>query len=59
MGEAVQIIQVDATENPDAATRWHVQTVPTTFILDGQGQPKDVNHGVAGVKKLRQQLCQV
>lgn len=56
MGEAIQIIHVDATQDPDAATRWHVQTVPTTFILDGKRQPKEVNHGVADLRKLRQQL---
>ena len=59
MGEAVQAIQVDATENPDAASRWQVQTVPTTFVLDVAGTPKRVNHGVADVNTLRQQLAAV
>ena len=56
LGEAVQVIQVDATEDPDAATRWGVQTVPTTYILDGAGKPLHVNHGVADVNKLTTQV---
>ncbi len=56
LGEAVQVIQVDATEDPDAASRWGVQTVPTTYVLDGDGKPMHVNHGVADVNKLMKQL---
>lgn len=52
----VQIVQIDATENPDAAERWGVMTAPTTFILDNQWQPKTVNYGVADETKLYQQL---
>jgi len=56
MGERFQLIQVDATEDPAAATRWQVQTVPTTFVLDRSGKPTQVNHGVADATKLRQQI---
>ncbi|PJF40328.1 MAG: thioredoxin [Chloroflexi bacterium] len=59
MGEAVQIIKVDATENPETADRWGVFSVPTTFILNGAGQPQQVNYGVADVTKLRHQLERV
>lgn len=56
LGDAVQIIKIDATENPDIADRWGVFSAPTTFILDGNGQPHDVNHGVADAGKLKRQL---
>jgi thiol-disulfide isomerase/thioredoxin len=56
LGEAVQIVQVDATEDPDAAQRWGVLSVPTTFVLDAMGTTRAVNHGVAETDKLRQQL---
>jgi thiol-disulfide isomerase/thioredoxin len=56
LGENVQIIQIDATQNPDAANRWGVMTAPTTFILSKDGTPKAVNYGVASEIKLKQQL---
>lgn len=56
LGESVQIIEVNALEHPDAADRWGVLSVPTTFILDGQGRPRQINHGVAGADKLRDQV---
>ncbi len=56
LGEAIQVVQVDATQDPDAAARWQVQTVPTTFVLDGNGTPTQINHGVADANTLRQQI---
>jgi len=56
LGEALQVVKVDATEQPDAAQRWGVFSAPTTFVLDGNGATLAVNHGVAEADKLRQQL---
>ena len=56
LGDSVQVVQVDATEHPDDATRWGVLSVPTTFVIDGSGTTLAVNHGVAPTEKLRQQL---
>jgi thiol-disulfide isomerase/thioredoxin len=56
MGSTIEIIQVDATQDPEAATRWNVQTVPTTFVLDETGEFRTVNHGVADYDTLRRQL---
>jgi len=56
LGDAIQIVRVDASENPDAAQRWGVFSAPTTFILDGGGATVAVNHGVAEASKLRRQL---
>lgn len=53
---AVQVIRVDAAEQPDAAERWGVLTAPTTFILDQRGLPRAVNNGVADERTLCQQL---
>jgi hypothetical protein len=52
----VHIIEVDAAEQPDDAKRWGVFTAPTTFVLNGQGAPHTVNHGVADARKLAQQI---
>ena len=59
LGEAIQIVKVDATENPDAAQRWGVLSAPTTFVIDGQGATKAINHGVAEADKLRAQISRV
>lgn len=56
LGDSVQIVEVDAMAQPDAANRWGVLSVPTTFILDRQGRPRQVNYGVAGADKLKRQL---
>lgn len=58
LGEGVQIVRVDATQDPDAAQRWGVISAPTTFVLDGGGATLAVNHGVAEADKLRRQLLQ-
>ncbi|MBN2303082.1 MAG: thioredoxin family protein [Anaerolineae bacterium] len=56
-GDRVQVIEVNALDQTDAATRWGVLSVPTTFILDRQGRPRQVNYGVAGTDKLKGQLA--
>ncbi|MEL6527938.1 MAG: thioredoxin family protein [Chloroflexota bacterium] len=57
--QEIQVIQIDATENPDAADRWGVMSAPTTFVLDSNFEAKAVNHGVAGVETLQKQLSNV
>ena len=56
LGDGIQIVRVDATEQPEAAQRWCVFSAPTTFVLDGHGKTLAVNHGVAETDKLRMQL---
>ncbi|MGO9412787.1 MAG: thioredoxin family protein [Spirochaetia bacterium] len=55
----VQVIEVDAADRPDLARQWSVLSVPTTFILDRQGKPRQVNHGFASTAKLLSQLQRV
>lgn len=54
--DAIQIIRVDATEQPDAADRWGVFSAPTTFVLDRALRPTQVNRGVASLEVLRRQV---
>ncbi len=56
LGENIQIIKIDATEDTDAADRWGVFSAPTTFVLDSQQQVREVNHGVADERKLKKQV---
>jgi thiol-disulfide isomerase/thioredoxin len=56
VGEGLQVVEIDATQQPEIARRWGVVSVPTTFIIDSQGDPRHVNHGVAPYEKLLKQL---
>lgn len=56
MGDAIQIMRIDATEAPDTAQRWGVMSAPTTFILDSQHQARHINHGAVDAHRLRQQI---
>lgn len=56
VGEKLQVIEIDATRQPEIASRWGVISVPTTFIIDGKGDPRHVNHGIAPLEKLQKQL---
>ena len=56
LGEQVQVFEVDCTQRPDLADYWGVLSVPTTFIIDRRGQPRQVNHGVTRSDKLLAQL---
>jgi thioredoxin 1 len=58
-GDRLQIIEVNAYDQPDLARTWGVLSVPTTFILDSRGQPQHVNHGVTPANKLMEQLKQL
>jgi thiol-disulfide isomerase/thioredoxin len=52
----VRIIRVDAEHQPDEAARWGVLTVPTLFVLDGNGNPTRVYNGVTSADSLRRDL---
>lgn len=56
LGDRVQIVKIDAAEQPDIAERWGVMTAPTTFVLGKNGKPGAVNYGVADEFKLQRQL---
>jgi thioredoxin-like negative regulator of GroEL len=56
LGDRVQVVEVNALDDQDAAKRWGVMSVPTTFVLDAMGLPRQVNNGVAGADKLKRQI---
>ena len=56
MGDCLQVVEIDATAQPEVADEWGVLSVPTTFIIDAKGLPRHVNRGVATVDKLWRQI---
>lgn len=55
-GDRLEVIEIDAESQPEMARQWGVLSVPTTFVLDAQGTPRHVNHGVTLVDKLLQEF---
>lgn len=52
----LQVIEVDASAQPELANHWGVLSVPTTFIINKSGEPRHVNHGVTRAEKLLKQI---
>jgi thiol-disulfide isomerase/thioredoxin len=59
VGEGLEVVEVDASSQPEIASQWGVLSVPTTFIIDAQGNPRYVNHGVAPLDKLQRQFAEI
>jgi len=56
LGEKLEVIEINAYEQPDLAKTWGVMSVPTTFVLDANGDARYVNNGVARAEKLLEQI---
>ena len=59
LGDGLQVIEVEASAQPNLADYWGVLSVPTTFVIDRRGRPRRVNHGVASAEKLLKQVEEV
>jgi thiol-disulfide isomerase/thioredoxin len=59
LGSALHVVEIDATEKPELASRWGVMSVPTTFVIDPKGKLRHVNHGVTRTEKLLVQINEV
>jgi len=59
MGDRLSVFEFDASQQPEVASRWGVLSVPTTYLVDPAGSVRFVNHGVAPIEKLRQQIRDV
>ena len=55
-GECLEVIEINAYEQPELAKTWGVMSVPTTFVLDARGEARYVNNGVARAEKLLEQI---
>lgn len=59
VGDRLQVIEIDASQQTDLAGQWGVLSVPTTFVIDAAGRPRHVNHGVTPPEKLLRQVSEV
>ena len=59
LGKSVEVIRIDAAEQPELAKKYGVMTAPSTFIVDARGQVQAINAGFVGIEKLYSQLEQV
>ena len=58
-GHLVTITKCDVTKQPELALRYKILTLPTTVVLDEQGQVVHLNYGVTPEARLEMQLKQV
>lgn len=53
----INLHTIDAVQEEQVARFYGVMTVPTTVILDRTHTPKAINHGLATLPQLRQQVA--
>ncbi len=56
LGDAVIVKKYDVTEYPELARQYKVLILPTTVVLNRQGQVAHLNYGVTPQTKLEAQL---
>jgi thiol-disulfide isomerase/thioredoxin len=54
--ERLQVVAVDAADEPDVAREWGVATVPCTYVIDRNGEVTHVNNGLASEPTLWRQV---
>jgi hypothetical protein len=59
MEGGLQVLEIDASERPELASRCGVLSAPTTYIIDPKGRIQYINHGVVRIEKLLAQLHNV
>ena len=52
----IEIREIDIAVEPEMARRYRVMSLPTTIVLDAEGQVTDINVGFASGEVLRRQL---
>src|SRR5579883_2660718 len=58
-GEAVEVVDIDATNGHELVETYHIMTVPSTVILDTTGRTQAVNYGFANTQRLLGQIDEV
>lgn len=56
LSDLVEVVPVDALEQPELAQRYGILTVPSTVVLAADGRATAVNYGYAPAKLLLEQV---
>ncbi|GAB4442561.1 MAG: hypothetical protein Kow0031_24680 [Anaerolineae bacterium] len=57
--DAIAIKQVDVSLEPDLASKYKVLTLPTTVLVNREGQVAHINYGLADLTRLENQLTSI
>jgi thioredoxin-like negative regulator of GroEL len=55
----IHLHTIDAVQEESVARFYGVMTLPTTILLDSNHTPKAINHGLASLAQLRQQVAEL
>jgi thiol-disulfide isomerase/thioredoxin len=55
----INLHTVDAVQEEEVASFYGIMTVPSTILLDRTHSPKAINHGLASLQQLRQQVTEL
>lgn len=55
----VTVIEIDPSNSPELAHRYHVLTVPTTVLLDVKGKAHAINYGFTNAQSLLRQVDEI
>lgn len=53
----IRVVTLDAIQRDDLTRHFGILTVPSTVLLDGRRRPVAINHGVAPLHKLHEQVA--
>lgn len=54
--DRLQYFEIDTQTNPEIAEQWGVLSVPSTFLINREGVPQFVHHGVVTERILLEQI---
>ncbi|WP_420628801.1 thioredoxin family protein [Candidatus Leptofilum sp.] len=55
--DGLMIQKIDAELEPETAVKYGVFTLPTTILIDQQGDVREINYGLTHTQKLTQQVA--
>ncbi len=55
--DGVVVEKIDADMDPETAVKYGVFTLPTTILIDRQGDVREINYGLTHTEKLMEQIA--